>query len=213
MCCWLLMTRNIASVKDLVVYTSTKIGTKVNFKFLHEKEEVTKEIEIAELEKGKGGIGVGLVETGIVSYPVHLAVWHGVKLTLALTKEFIFAFANIIKNLVIGQPIGVQVSGPVGIAVLTGQVAKLGIIYLLQFTALLSLNLAIINAIPFPAFDGGHLVFIIIEKIRRKPVDKKIEGIIHTIGFSLLMLLIIVITFQDILRYSHFFSNFFSNLI
>ncbi|MCX6745356.1 MAG: RIP metalloprotease RseP [Candidatus Parcubacteria bacterium] len=205
--------QNIKSVKDLVAYTGTKIGDTVNFKFLHNKQEVTKPIEIAELENGKGGIGVGLVETGIVSYPVHLAVWHGIKLTLALTKEFVLAFVNIFKNLIIGQPLGVQVSGPVGIAVLTGQVAKLGIIYLLQFTALLSLNLAIINAIPFPAFDGGHILFIIIEKIRRKPVDKKIEGIIHTIGFSLLMLLIIVITFQDILRYSHFFSNFFSNLI
>lgn len=205
--------QSIKSVKDLVAYTSDKIGTEVNFKFIHNKEEITKAIKIAELEKGKGGIGVGLVETGIVSYPVHLAVWHGVKLTFELTKEFVLAFANIIKNLVIGQPAGVQVSGPVGIAVLTGQVAKLGLIYLLQFTALLSLNLAIINIIPFPAFDGGHLLFILIEKIRRKPVDKKIEGIIHTVGFSLLMILIIVITFGDILRYSSSFSNFFSNLI
>ncbi len=203
----------ISSVKNLIAYANTKIGQKVKLTYIHDKEEVEKEVDIVELETGKGGIGVGLVETGIVSYPPHLAVWHGIKLTVALTKEFIFAFANILKNLVIGQPIGVQVAGPVGIAVLTGQVAKLGLIYLLQFTALLSLNLAIINFLPFPAFDGGHLVFIIIEKIRRKPVNKKIEGIIHTIGFSLLMILIIVITFQDILRYSHYFSNFFSNLI
>jgi regulator of sigma E protease len=205
--------QDIKSVKDLVQYASEKIGQKANLTVIHDKQEVTKEVQFADIGQGKGGIGVGLVETGIVSYPVHLAIWHGVKLTFSLTVEFVSAFANILKNLVIGQPIGVQVSGPVGIAVLTGQVAKLGIIYLLQFTALLSLNLAIINAIPFPAFDGGHILFIIIEKIRRKPVDKKIEGIIHTIGFSLLMLLIIVITFQDILRYSSSFSNFFSNLI
>jgi regulator of sigma E protease len=205
--------QKITSVKELVQYASDKIGEKASLTVIHDKEEVTKEVQFADIGQGKGGIGVGLVETGIVSYPVHLAIWHGIKLTIDLTGEFVMAFANIIKNLVIGQPIGVQVSGPVGIAVLTGQVAKLGLIYLLQFTALLSLNLAIINAIPFPAFDGGHLLFILIEKIRRKPVDKKIEGIIHTIGFSLLMLLIIVITFQDILRYSSSFSNFFSNLI
>lgn len=205
--------QEIKSVKDLIAFASTKIGQDVDLTIIHNKQEISKEIKIAEIDKGKGGIGVGLVETGVVSYPFHLAIWHGVKLTFVLTKEFIFAFADILKNLVIGQPLGVQVSGPVGIAVLTGQVAKLGFIYLLQFTALLSLNLAIINAIPFPAFDGGHLVFIILEKIRRKPVDKKIEGIIHTIGFSLLMLLIIVITFGDILRYSGSFGNFFNNLI
>ncbi|MCX6740092.1 MAG: RIP metalloprotease RseP [Candidatus Parcubacteria bacterium] len=205
--------QEIKSIKTLIQFAGEKIGQKVNFTIIRNKEEITTEVEIVELEKGKGGIGVGLVETGIVSYPPHLAIWHGIKLTFALTKEFIFAFGNIIKNLVIGQPIGVQVAGPVGIAVLTGQVAKLGLIYLLQFAALLSLNLAIINFVPFPAFDGGHLLFIIIEKIRRKPVNKKIEGIIHTIGFSILMILIIVITFQDILRYSPSFSNFFSNLI
>ena len=204
----------IKSVNSLVESASSKIGQTVKLTVLrNNKEELTKEVEVTELEKGKGGIGVGLIETGVVSYPVHLAVWNGVKLTLNLTKEIVFAFANIIKNLVIGQPVGVQVSGPVGIAVLTGQVAKLGFIYLLQFTALLSLNLAIINFLPFPAFDGGHLVFILIEKIRRKPVNKTIEGLIHTVGFSVLMILIIVITFQDILRYSNIFSNFFSNLI
>ena len=205
--------QDIKSVKDLIQYASDKIGQKIKFTIIHNKQEEVKGIAIADLGQGKGGIGVGLVETGVVSYPVHLAIWHGIKLTFVLTWEFLSAFVNIFKNLIIGQPIGVQVSGPVGIAVLTGEVAKLGIIYLLQFTALLSLNLAIINAIPFPAFDGGHLLFILIEKIRRKPVDKKIEGIIHTVGFSLLMLLIIVITFQDILRYSHYFNNIFSNPI
>lgn len=205
--------QNIPSVKDLIAFASDKIGQNVDFTILHNKQEVTKTVQIADLGQGKGGIGVGLVETGVVSYPFHLAIWHGIKMTFLLTWEFLQAFYNIIKNLIIGQPIGVQVSGPVGIAVLTGQVAKLGFLYLLQFTALLSLNLAIINIIPFPAFDGGHLLFIAIEKIRRKPIDKRIEGIVHTVGFALLMVLIVVITFGDIMRYSSSFGSFFSNLI
>jgi len=203
----------IKSVPDLISYTSAKIGEKAVYKIKRNNETLDKEIEIVEIEKGKGGIGVGLMETGIISYPVHIAVYKAVILTGFFTKEIIFAFADILKNLIFAKPIGVQVSGPVGIAVLTGQVARLGFIYLLQFTALLSLNLAIINFMPFPAFDGGHLLFILIEKIRRKPVNKRIEGIIHMIGFSLLMILIIIVTFQDILRYSDFFSNLFSNLI
>jgi len=205
--------QEIKSVKNLISYTSERIGQKVTFQISRDKQVISKEIEIVQIDTGKGGIGVGLIETGIVSYPIHKAVWNGFKLTGILTKEMVFGFGNIIKNLIIGKPIGVQVSGPVGIAVLTGQVAKLGFIYILQFTALLSLNLAIINVIPFPALDGGRLVFLLIEKIRRRPVSQKVEAIVHTIGFSLLMILIIIITFQDILRYSGFFSNFFSNLI
>ncbi len=203
----------IKGVKNLVQYTSDKIGHTVKFQFEHDKKAVEKDIQIAAISDGKGGIGVGLVETGIVSYPIHLAILNGFKLTGILTGEFVVAFYNIIKNLLIGKPLGVEVAGPVGIAVLTGQVAKLGLIYILQFTALLSLNLAIINLLPFPALDGGRLLFVLIEKVRRKPVSQKIEGLIHGIGFSLLLILIIIITFQDILRYSGALSNFWQNLI
>jgi len=205
--------KQVQGVKNLVQYTSEKIGQTVKFQFARNGNLLDKEIQIADIGEGKGGIGVGLIETGVVSYPIHLAVWNGFKLTGILTGEFVVAFYNIIKNLLIGKPLGVQVSGPVGIAVLTGQVAKLGFVYILQFAALLSLNLAIINLLPFPALDGGRLVFVLIEKIRRKPVSQKIEALIHTIGFSLLIILIIIITFQDILRYSGALSNFWQNLI
>jgi regulator of sigma E protease len=204
--------QSVKGVKNLVAYSTNKIGQKVIYQFSRGKEIMDKEIEVVDIGQGRGGIGIGLVETGIVSYPIHKAIWHGFKLTGYLTKEFILAFANIIKNLVIGKPVGVQVSGPVGIAVLTGQVTKLGFIYLLQFTALLSLNLAIINFIPFPALDGGRLLFLAIEKIRRKPVTQKIETAIHTIGFTILMILIIIVTFQDVMRYVDFgkiFGGFF----
>jgi len=185
-------------------YNKDKIGQNVMYKWQRGDEVMEKEVEIVDIGEGQAGVGIGLIETGVVSYPVHTAVWKGFALTGELTKLIVVTFADIIKNLFVGQPLGVQVSGPVGIAVLTGQVAKLGFVYILQFTALLSLNLAIINIIPFPALDGGRLLFLLIEKIRRKPISQKIEGLIHTIGFSLLMLLIIVVTFQDILRYVNF---------
>jgi len=171
-------------VEKLNEYTSDKIGQTLTYEFARGEEIITKEIELVDIGSGNSGIGIGLIETGIVSYPVHKAVWHGFKLTGFLTKEITFAFGNILKNLVVGEPVGVQVSGPVGIAVLTGQVAKLGLIYILQFTALLSINLAIINFLPFPALDGGRLLFLAIEAIRRKPVNQKVEGIFHTAGFQ-----------------------------
>lgn len=204
--------QELQGVSSLNDYTADKIGQTVTYTISRGGEPLDKEIEIVKIESGQGGIGIGLVETGIISYPVHKAVWNGFKLTGYLTKEITLAFYNIFKNLIIGQPVGVQVSGPVGIAVLTGQVARLGFIYILQFTALLSLNLAIINFIPFPALDGGRLLFLGIEKIRRKPVSQKVEGIIHTLGFAILMLIIVIVTFQDVLRYVNFteiFGSFF----
>ena len=93
-----------------------------------------------------------------------------------------------------------QVAGPVGIAVLTGQISSLGFIYLLQFVALLSLNLAFINILPLPALDGGRLLFIAIEKITGHRTKAQIEALVHNIGFILLLSLIILITFQDVSR-------------
>ena len=95
----------------------------------------------------------------------------------------------------------VNVTGPVGIAQLTGEIVKTGIANLLSFAAVISLNLGIINIFPIPAMDGGRNVFVLLEWVRRgKRVSPKTEGMVHTIGFMLLMLLFVVISYHDILR-------------
>ena len=152
-------------------------------------------------EVGHAGIGVGLARTGLVSYPWYLAAVKGVEATGILIVTIVVAFYEIIKNLIVGAPTGVEVAGPVGIAVLTGQVARMGVVYILQFIALLSVNLAIINILPLPALDGGRLLFLLIEKIRRRPVSQKIEGWVHTVGFSLLMLLMVFVTYRDVVKW------------
>lgn len=93
-----------------------------------------------------------------------------------------------------------SLSGPVGMYTVVGESAKLGIQSLLYLTAYLSVNLGFINIIPFPAFDGGRILFVIIEKIKGSPVKAEVENWFHTIGFILLMILMVVITYQDILR-------------
>lgn len=147
------------------------------------------------------GIGVGIVETGIVSYPPHLAVVQGFAAAGYLTVEITKAFGNIIHDLITTGKAGVDISGPVGIAVMTGEFAKLGFVYLLQFAAILSINLAIINILPFPALDGGRILFLLIEKIRGRSVNEKAEGLIHALGFALLMLIVILVTYRDFVRY------------
>jgi regulator of sigma E protease len=91
-------------------------------------------------------------------------------------------------------------AGPVGIFDFTSQAAEAGLPMLMQWTAALSVNLAILNLLPIPALDGGRLLFLLIEAVRGRPLDPQKEGLAHFIGFALLMLLILVVTWNDIQR-------------
>jgi len=93
-----------------------------------------------------------------------------------------------------------QLSGPVGIYSIIDSQAKEGFEAILYLVAYLSINIGVINLLPFPAFDGGRILFLIIEKVFRRPVSKKVENIIHSIGFMLIIALLIYVTFNDILR-------------
>lgn len=154
---------------------------------------------IKEIEKT--GIGVGLSDTATLSYPWYVAWLHGGQRTVQLLWLIITAFATLIAGLFSGAGVGAEIAGPIGIAVITGQIAQLGIIHLLQFTAVLSLNLAIINILPFPALDGSRLLFIIIEKLRRRKINITVERWVHIVGFGLLMLLMVAITIKDVGTY------------
>lgn len=163
-------------------------------------------------DTGKGGLGIAIAEIGTVRYSFFPAVWEGVKATGFYLKEILVAFGLLLKGLFSGSGVGEAVSGPVGVAVLTGRVAKLGIIYLIQFTAILSLNLAVFNILPIPALDGGRLLFVIISKLRGRLVSQKLEQVFHMVGFALLMLLVIVVTVRDINSFSGAIGAFFSRL-
>ncbi len=147
------------------------------------------------------GFGVGLSEIGTVSYAFPNSLWKGVTETWWITSETFKGLAEIVGRMVSGEKIEAEVSGPVGIAILTNEVRSHGWIQLLQFMALLSVNLAIINILPFPALDGGRIIFVLLEKIRGgKKVKPEFEGIVHLIGFVLLIGLIVFITYKDIMK-------------
>ncbi len=151
-------------------------------------------------EGGKKIIGIGFSQTAVIKYPWYQAIWEGIKMTGYLLWAIIFSLYELIRNLIVGQSASVDVAGPIGIADLTGQMARMGLIYLIQFTALLSLNLAVINILPFPALDGGRLLFLLIEKIKGKPVKQTVEAIFHNLGFILLMALVAWVTLKDIIK-------------
>ncbi|HLD20671.1 MAG TPA: site-2 protease family protein, partial [Patescibacteria group bacterium] len=147
------------------------------------------------------GVGIAFVSTGLVSYPFFQAIGQGVYTTYQFTIEILKAFGGLIADLVVRQEVAVDLSGPVGIAVMTGQVAAMGLIYLLQFTAVLSINLAIINVLPFPALDGGRILFLLIEKLRGRAVNQNVEVAVHNLGFMLLMVLVALVTYKDFVTF------------
>ena len=142
------------------------------------------------------GVALSLVET--VSKPFHVAVIEATKTTfnslLAITK----GLGSLLVHIVHRNADLSQVAGPVGMVKLVGEAAEFGFSSLLMFTAIISLNLAVINLLPVPALDGGRLVFVLIEAIIRRPINPIWVARVNTTGFVLLLLLMAAVTYSDI---------------
>lgn len=171
-------------------------------KVLRNEEEMNFNLDPEYIEEiDKAGIGVAMSDVGIVRFTWYQAIYQAGISTYNYTKLILVAFGGIIKDIVTFNGVSEDVAGPVGIAVLTGQFAKQGIVPLLQFAAILSINLAIINFLPIPALDGGRVVFLLIEKVRRKALRPKLEAMIHQIAFLALIILILLVTLRDLGKY------------
>lgn len=150
---------------------------------------------------GEGSLGISFSETAILEYGFFEAIWKGLQQTYLKTVEILMVLVTMIASLFTGEKTNVDIAGPVGIVYLTKQMTELGLAYLLYFAAILSINLGIINALPIPALDGGRILFVLIEKIKGSPVSQKVEGYVHQVGFILLLLLMVWVTFYDFLRF------------
>lgn len=154
---------------------------------------VTPKSEQAENGEARGVIGVFMPTEKSVLGAIPKAATE----TYTWTKEIITGLGK----LVTGQFSIDMLSGPVGIYKSTEVVAESGIFLLMRWTAVLSINLGIINLLPIPALDGGRLMFFAAEAVRGKPIDRHKEGLVHFIGFALLMLLMLVVTWNDIQKF------------
>lgn len=189
---------SVAEVQD---YIGANSGKEIVLDFKRGKEIISITIVPEKNEaENKGKIGVSLVKTAIVSYSFFESIWRGAVAVYDITLLIIMALVGIVTSLFAGQGVGADVSGPIGIAIMTKQMASLGFVYILQFAALLSINLAIINALPIPALDGGRILFILIEKIKGSPISHKTEQTFHMIGFLLLILLMILVSLRDVVK-------------
>ena len=145
-------------------------------------------------------LGVGVATVGTVPLPITRAAYYGALTTWEYTKETAVGLWHLFLGIVTFTADFSQVSGPVGIAGAVGSASSAGLGSLLSLVALISINLALINVLPIPALDGGRLLFVIIEAITRRPIRPKVAGTVNTVGFALLVLLMIVVTGHDIYK-------------
>ncbi len=191
--------KDISQVQSIVTENS-----KINIEYKRENTTGSVEILVSNnLLDGKKGIGIGMGYVGIVRYSFPSSLYEGAKLTAYEIKDITVGIYEFLKSAIKGQGNFSEVSGPVGIVSLVGKAKAMGIAYLFAFISIISLNLAVLNFIPFPALDGGRILFVVIEAVIRRKINPKILNWVNGIGFGLLIVLMIVITYKDIAKLIH----------
>lgn len=194
------------SAKDLTPEAVSEfIGShgedKINISYSRGNEQGRVELTpVPGIIEDRKAVGISMDTIGTLSLPIHLALWEGAKTTVNLTKDTALGLARFMYDTVRGHSDFSQVTGPVGIVGLVGDASKLGFVYLLSFTAFISINLAVINLVPFPALDGGRLLFVIIEAIKRSPISSRVSLVLNTVGFAILLIFMVLVTIQDVSR-------------
>jgi len=195
----------VRNFNELRRYTYLNLGKEVTLLIKH-SDSTTEDVSLISSWELPEGQGIGIypdVEAARLTRTVasqRFPFWEAIPMGVGGCIEAFVIFKNGILSMIIGAT-PVDVAGPVGIAHVTAEVAKAGISPLLEFAAFLSINLALINIFPLPALDGGRIVFVLLEWVRRgKRIPPKTENVVHLIGFSMLMAAILIITYQDIIR-------------
>ncbi|MEK7194623.1 MAG: site-2 protease family protein [Patescibacteria group bacterium] len=137
-------------------------------------------------------------QDGYIKRGLFDALWHGFLTVGKITELTVVALWSLLTGLFTGQADLSQVVGPVGLVGLVGTVSKAGLAYVLYFTALISVNLGIINLFPLPALDGGRVFLVLVEWVRGKKITPKVFNAMNAISFALLIILMILITVRDV---------------
>lgn len=146
----------------------------------------------------KIGVSLGILQSKKLGF--FASIREGFITTATMTRDITAGFGKLLSSLVTGNSVKDALTGPIGIAKEVGTVSKFGFSYLLSFVALISINLGILNLFPFPALDGGRLLFLLIEKIKGSRIKTSVANAINTIGFGLLILLMVFVTIKDVIR-------------
>jgi len=192
--------KHLGSIYELIDRISTSAGSAIQLEVIrnNEKVEMTLTPEFNE-EAGKYMIGIGFAadpDKVIRKYPLAESITKGIDLNLQMSKLML----GIFQRLLTGQESVKNLGGPIMIVDMAGKAAKSGVRDLIWLTALISLNLAILNLLPIPILDGGMVLFLIIEALIRRPVSEKIQLVLQNVFFFLMISFALYITYIDVLR-------------
>jgi regulator of sigma E protease len=193
----------VRNTYELSRYTSERLGEEVTLSI--KRNERTLPVSLTPRQEppvGEGPMGVIIQTVDIVGTDkLRYSLWEAIPAGIRATGNTFLAIFSGIAQMVQGTIASDVIRGPVGIAQATGEIVKSGLAALMQFTAYLSVQLAIFNLIPFPALDGGRLAFIALEALRGgKRVAPEKEGLIHLVGLVILIGLMLVVSYNDVVR-------------
>lgn len=191
----------VENIPNLAYRIQLSLGDTMSWDLIRAGEIIT--VRLAprfKTPEGQGATGITIETTNPRRVTKSLPFWEAIPQGAVRIGEVLIIAKNEVSGWVIGGS-NPQLAGPVGIAQVTGEVARAGIIPLAELTALLSINLAVLNILPLPMLDGGRVMFVVLEILRRgKRIPPRKEGLVHLAGFVLLISLVIIISYFDILR-------------
>ncbi len=191
--------KDYSASPDFISFIDKNRGKEVSLTILRGEEE----LELALIPRlktpdGEGPLGVVLSDTGVDRHSIFGSLSEGFKQAIATIGMIFKSLYGLLLTLFAEGKVLDGFVGPVGIFGIANQAGSLGVLYLVQLLALISLNLAVLNVLPFPALDGGRLLFLLIEKIKGSPIAPEREAFANALGFGFLLLLMIAVTVRDI---------------
>ncbi len=185
------------TIDNLTLQLQSNMGKTINLTVLRDNKKVNISVVPKKIKDGKETTyKYGFAINDEKKYGVFASIKYAFTKTFSLIHQMFF----VVLYLFTGGLSLSSLAGPVGIYNVVGDAATAGFINLVYLTAFISINVGFINFLPIPAFDGGRILFLLIEKIKGSPVDPKLENSIHAVGFFLLMLLMILVTYNDIIK-------------
>ena len=189
---------------DIVkTFVTTSMGKPIHMIYTRGKDSTPNAINVTPTASTPGGtltIGISMDMIGTAKLGFFSALKEGASLTWFVIKGTVLGLYRLIADSLHGKGNFSSVTGPVGLVGIAGDAYKFGFAYLLSFAALISVNLGVINLFPFPALDGGRLFFLLIEKIKGSRLNPKIVNMANTIGFGILIFLMLIITYHDVVK-------------
>ena len=194
----------VTDMETLRSRIAAKVEEPLTLTWVHGTDTISKEIvteasEQMQMDGSMDTVGIiGFYEKSWIAD--QYSIGNAIKQGFTTAHYWVYETGKVVYSLVTGQFSMKMIGGPVFIAKASGEAARKGIYYLFSLMALLSINLAVLNVLPIPILDGGHLVFLLAEKIKGSPLSVKTRAIAQQVGLLLLMAVIIMVTYNDIMR-------------